>query len=741
MPYQIDRFDGTVLVNLADGVVDTTTDLRLVGRNVAGYGEVQNENFVKLLENFARADTPPPKALVGQLWFDKNADKLRPSVFDGSQWRNLAITQVQATEPSNAKEGDLWWDTVNNKFDVGTDHPVSVGYIDDEPYMVMANASFTIDQTETPLTGFTVIRPGITAKTTNANGITSGVTRFFGTAGDADRLGGRLADTWANREEDEIITGNFKFQNADGYSVGPNNELKINVDTGNQNARIVNEIDDVLIFGVNYSGSTTDKTVFAISDKNILPFGDNEVNLGSLSLKFRNIYADAIFANVIGDIVGQTQGTHTGDTIGNHIGDMTGDSIGIHTGSVKNNVDGNVLVDADNLRFEGTSALVDDGVYASTIQTISGNKTFTGTNIFTGFNNFNGTLQSTNHNMAQGTIGKGAVSALDTGKDRATFLDSVTIDTVRIADSEILNVDLKGGRISSGTVVDGADIGQNSPAIQVKAQKFVDAVGTEVTRFSTDGDFLANSDTNIPTEKAIKTYVDTKFGQVGQDIQFYLDTKDMSTDDVKTQLTRLAPPDNFPEGTIARILGSYYFANYSTNTFFQRKKTTVVPPGIGRIGGYTRVDVVQNQNDLINAKSSFTGYEFKLSATGAIVEDSQNFSPNADLATFATKLSNGTITAWIEFASEVNSDVADEFSTDAVEGARIVVVRNGLVETYSSNVSLTQLVVGNTTYERSGGIVVTGAVNIAGFAVSVNIYAFDRIARTSQADWVYVGNI
>ena len=41
MPYQIDKTDGTVLITLADGVVDNSTDLQLVGRNVAGYGEQQ----------------------------------------------------------------------------------------------------------------------------------------------------------------------------------------------------------------------------------------------------------------------------------------------------------------------------------------------------------------------------------------------------------------------------------------------------------------------------------------------------------------------------------------------------------------------------------------------------------------------------------------------------------------------------------------------------------------------------
>jgi len=94
MAYQIDKTDGTTLVQLLDGVVDTSTDLKLVGRNVSGYGDAQNENFVRLLENFAKADTPPGKPLIGQLWFDKNADKMRPSVFDGVRWRNMGIVDV-----------------------------------------------------------------------------------------------------------------------------------------------------------------------------------------------------------------------------------------------------------------------------------------------------------------------------------------------------------------------------------------------------------------------------------------------------------------------------------------------------------------------------------------------------------------------------------------------------------------------------------------------------------------------
>ena len=53
MAYTINRYNGTVLTTVADGTVDTSTDLTFIGKNYAGYGEKQNENFLYLLENFA----------------------------------------------------------------------------------------------------------------------------------------------------------------------------------------------------------------------------------------------------------------------------------------------------------------------------------------------------------------------------------------------------------------------------------------------------------------------------------------------------------------------------------------------------------------------------------------------------------------------------------------------------------------------------------------------------------------
>ena len=66
MSYIINRFNGTQLVVLDDGTIDTSTSLGLVGRNYVGYGETQNENFVFLLENFANS-APPSRPITGQI--------------------------------------------------------------------------------------------------------------------------------------------------------------------------------------------------------------------------------------------------------------------------------------------------------------------------------------------------------------------------------------------------------------------------------------------------------------------------------------------------------------------------------------------------------------------------------------------------------------------------------------------------------------------------------------------------
>jgi len=107
MPYVILKTDGTTLVTIPDGKVDNTTSLTLVGKNVASYGLDQNENFVKLLENFA-STTQPSTPLIGQLWYDKTPTVSKLKVYNGSVFKEVGSAIVSATQPTQWNQGEFW---------------------------------------------------------------------------------------------------------------------------------------------------------------------------------------------------------------------------------------------------------------------------------------------------------------------------------------------------------------------------------------------------------------------------------------------------------------------------------------------------------------------------------------------------------------------------------------------------------------------------------------------------------
>ena len=117
MPYVINRWDGSPIVTVEDGTVTQTIDVKLIGKNYAGYGEIQNENFIHLLENFAGAQSPV-NAISGQLWFDSINKKLK--FYTGDQiagvkiWKSAGGVEY-GTEPPNSAQGDLWFDISSNQ--------------------------------------------------------------------------------------------------------------------------------------------------------------------------------------------------------------------------------------------------------------------------------------------------------------------------------------------------------------------------------------------------------------------------------------------------------------------------------------------------------------------------------------------------------------------------------------------------------------------------------------------------
>jgi hypothetical protein len=135
MSYDIQKSNGATLVVLEDGFVDNSTSLTFVGKNVIGYGGVQNDNFLWLLENFSNID-PPLNPIQGQTWFDSTSGTLRLKVYDGSTWHRSAVMSY-STSTAAQVDGDFWWDTNNSVLKIKT----NLGYVAIGPTNSVASAS------------------------------------------------------------------------------------------------------------------------------------------------------------------------------------------------------------------------------------------------------------------------------------------------------------------------------------------------------------------------------------------------------------------------------------------------------------------------------------------------------------------------------------------------------------------------------------------------------------------------
>ena len=112
MAYNIALSNGEPLVTVADGTVDINyTSLSLIGKNFAGYGQIMNENWVHLLENFSNA-AEPTNPLVGQLWYDAGAKIMKVRTPTGT-WKTIgsATASPKNSPPPNPIVGDQWWVT------------------------------------------------------------------------------------------------------------------------------------------------------------------------------------------------------------------------------------------------------------------------------------------------------------------------------------------------------------------------------------------------------------------------------------------------------------------------------------------------------------------------------------------------------------------------------------------------------------------------------------------------------
>lgn len=322
MAYSIDRYNNTLLTSVEDGTVDQTTDLKFIGKNYAGYGEIQNENFLFLLENFSGANEPA-RPISGQVWFDTGTSKLK--FYDGTQWRTTGGAETGGDEPTGLATADFWWDTSNDQLFVyngvsfvligpqnagegvtqmqsqtvldttSTTRGIITAVIEDEVMFVVSTSDFDLNDSETTLKsqGYDKIRIGVTLRNTKlaTDGVTSTTDRFHGTATNADKLGGVAAANFV-----QTGLGNTEFSSAielpdAGVLIGDSNDLQVKIDTNGYDGVIQNITNNGAIKLKVTSGAGVLTHVGTVTSTGIVPAADNTFTLGSASLGWSNVYA------------------------------------------------------------------------------------------------------------------------------------------------------------------------------------------------------------------------------------------------------------------------------------------------------------------------------------------------------------------------------------------------------------------------------------------------------------------
>jgi len=278
MSYTINLTDGALFATIADGTINTSSSMTLVGKNYAGYGQFLDTNFIHLLEN-ASNTTAPGAPLEGQLWWDSGNSVMK--AYNGTTWKTISSATASATAPTSNVTGDLWYDTVNAQLKVwtgtafllvgpqftagtgtsgaivatitdntNTSHVVIELYVNDAIVGIISkDAAFT---PQAAIPGFTTVRPGITLATV----IGSQVPLFQGTATNAQQLNSLTSSQFMRSDANTSTTGTLSVLNNTGLSVGANSDYRVTV-TGTDVTLRNQTSGGNLYFGVNVAGNVT----------------------------------------------------------------------------------------------------------------------------------------------------------------------------------------------------------------------------------------------------------------------------------------------------------------------------------------------------------------------------------------------------------------------------------------------------------------------------------------------------
>ena len=323
MAYTINLTDGTIFATVADGTINTSSSMVLVGKNYAGYGEFLDENFIHLLESGANT-VPPGAPLTGQLWWDKANAVMK--VYNGSTFKVISASTASSTQPTSNVTGDLWFDTVNQQLKVyngtafilvgpastsgeGTsgaivttltdnlsqDHVVIQLFVQDVLVgMISKDASFS---PVPAIAGFSSVGPGLQLSTTVSNNL------FRGTSSNSLLLNSISSSSFLRSDENDTTSGTLGIINDSGMTVGLDQDAKLSVTTATSEVVLQNQTQDGnLSIKVNDGGVTT--TAIFVNGTTGVPavtgltnLNANGVgNIGSTTNRFNTVFAKATSA-------------------------------------------------------------------------------------------------------------------------------------------------------------------------------------------------------------------------------------------------------------------------------------------------------------------------------------------------------------------------------------------------------------------------------------------------------------
>ena len=538
MAYSINKTDGTLLATVADGQVDDlTTDITLIGKNYSGFGESLNENFIKLLENFA-STSRPLHPIRGQIWFDASEAKLK--VYTGTGFVPVSSASISNSQPGQPGAGDLWFNNISKQL-----------YFYDGVSFILLGPAYSQAQ---GLSGFKVetildslnasrvvtylynngILLGIFAKDTftpklNIEGFGGSIIpgfnagtlagiKFNVTATNADRLDNVIASLYARRDQANNFAEPLIITNNSGLNVGAGTEGAFNVAAGN--VRL-------------YNTASNKNLSFAVQ-KGVV--SETAINIVSPTreVKIYNGFVDSLTTvggnlTVVGDLVVQGN-TTTINTSVLTIEDknIVLASLGDSSANTDEYADGGGIILRGNSDHEFTWDKNVGWFSTENINLESGqNYRIAGLPVLTATQCFSSSFPNLNN---VGTL-------INLSVDNV-FIDNQRISTIGSQDLELApdgsgNIVLIGLPLLTGLITTN----QNLP---VQTTENTGSIGTALG---------ATELSEATNKKYVLNVVRTR------SLVFSIDVSDFPTDgDIAIILTSLAPVNEYENGTLARIL-------------------------------------------------------------------------------------------------------------------------------------------------------------------------------------------